>query len=173
MNPKTCAFTGHRPQNLPFGFNEEDKRCVWLKEILRSKITRLIVEERISHFISGMAIGIDMYAAEIVLSLKKDCPGITLEGVIPCTSQADKWPEQLQKRYADIFSKCDKTTYIQKNYTFNCMYKRNKYMVDQADIILAVWDGSRGGTANTVKYALSQNKPVQIIHPQTLLVENL
>ena len=32
---KTCAFTGHRPQSLPFGFDESDKRCVRLKEILK------------------------------------------------------------------------------------------------------------------------------------------
>lgn len=28
---RTCAFTGHRPQNLPFRFNESDKRCIALK----------------------------------------------------------------------------------------------------------------------------------------------
>lgn len=39
---KTCAFTGHRPQNLPFGFNEEDERCIDLKKTLREQIINLI-----------------------------------------------------------------------------------------------------------------------------------
>ena len=67
---KTCAFTGHRPQNLPFGFNEEDERCIDLKKTLREQIINLIENEGVTHFISGMAIGVDMYAAEIVLGLK-------------------------------------------------------------------------------------------------------
>ena len=47
---KTCAFTGHRPQNLPFGFNEEDERCVNLKKNLREQIINLIENEGVTHF---------------------------------------------------------------------------------------------------------------------------
>ena len=104
---KTCAFTGHRPQNLPFGFNEEDERCIDLKKTLREQIINLIENEGVTHFISGMAIGVDMYAAEIVLGLKASYPGITLESAIPCESQAAKWSEALRDRYFDIASKCD------------------------------------------------------------------
>ena len=105
---KTCAFTGHRPQNLPFGFNEEDERCIDLKKALREQIINLIENEGVTHFISGMAIGVDMYAAEIVLGLKASYLGITLESAIPCESQAAKWSEALRDRYFDIASKCDK-----------------------------------------------------------------
>ena len=71
MKKKTCCFTGHRPQSLPFGFNENNARCAALKKALREQIIYLIEKENVTHFISGMAIGIDMYAAEIVLDLKK------------------------------------------------------------------------------------------------------
>ena len=79
---KSCAFTGHRPQNLPFGFREDDERCIALKETLKKQITSLITDENVTHFISGMALGVDMYAAEIVLELKKTYPDITLESAI-------------------------------------------------------------------------------------------
>ena len=69
---RTCAFTGHRPQNLPFRFNENDDRCIALKQKLRDCIVQLIEQEGVRHFISGMAIGVDMYAAEIVLELKAE-----------------------------------------------------------------------------------------------------
>ena len=62
---KTCAFTGHRPKGL--GYPELDERCAALKEKLRALIIRMIEEEGVTHFISGMAQGVDMYAAEIVL----------------------------------------------------------------------------------------------------------
>lgn len=168
---KTCAFTGHRPQNLPFGFNEEDERCIDLKKTLREQIINLIENEGVTHFISGMAIGVDMYAAEIVLGLKASYPGITLESAIPCESQAAKWSEALRDRYFDIASKCDKETLIQTHYSPDCMDKRNRYMVDHADVLIAVWDGSPSGTGKTVNYALRQGKPVVVINPRSLSIE--
>ena len=80
---KTCAFTGHRPQNLPFGFNEEDERCIDLKKALREQIINLIEKKGVTHFISGMAIGVDMYAAEIVLGLKASYVYRSLPAVPP------------------------------------------------------------------------------------------
>ena len=63
---KTCAFTGHRPKGL--GYSESDERCIHLL------IVRMIEEEGVTHFISGMAQGVDLYAAEIVLELKEQYP---------------------------------------------------------------------------------------------------
>lgn len=171
MNTKKCAFTGHRPQSLPFGFNETDERCVALKQTLRTEIIKLIENEGVTHFITGMAIGVDMYAAEIVLGLKASYPGITLESAIPCESQAAKWTEEQRNRYFEIAEKCDKETLIQQHYTADCMHKRNRYMVDQADVIIAVWDGRPSGTGKTVQYAQRQGKPVVVINPKTLAVE--
>ena len=97
---KTCAFTGHRPKGL--GYPESDRRCAALKEKLRSLIIRMMEEEGVTHFISGMAQGVDMYAAEIVLELKKQYPQITLECAIPYERQAVRWPEALRNRYFSI-----------------------------------------------------------------------
>ena len=168
MKEKTCAFTGHRPQKLPFGFNEADERCTALKKLLRTKIIEYIETEHVTHFISGMALGTDMYAAEIVLGLKASYPGITLESAIPCESQAAKWSEALRDRYFDIASKCDKETLIQTHYSPDCMDKRNRYMVDHADVLIAVWDGSPSGTGKTVRYAHQQGKSVTVIDPVSL-----
>ena len=170
MKTKTCCFTGHRPQSLQFGFNENDSRCAALKQTLREQIIRLIEEENVTHFISGMAIGIDMYAAEIVLNLKKSYPGITLESAIPCETQAVKWSVALRERYYDIAAKCDKETMLQTHYTPDCMDKRNRYMVDHSDVVIAVWSGRPSGTGKTVTYALAKGKPVVVIDPVSLAV---
>ena len=97
---KTCAFTGHRPKGL--GYPESDGRCTALKEKLRSLIIRMMEEEGVTHFISGMAQGVDMYVAEIVLELKEKHPQITLECAIPYERQAVRWPEALRNRYFSI-----------------------------------------------------------------------
>lgn len=158
QNKRTCAFTGHRPQNLPFRFNESDERCAALKSKLRECIVKMIEEENVWHFITGMAIGVDMYAAEIVLQLKAIYPHITLEAAIPCETQASKWSEPLRDRYFRIAEMCDKETMLQTHYTSDCMMKRNRYMVERADLILAVWDGSPSGTGMTVSQESNEDR---------------
>ena len=66
---KTCAFTGHRPQSLPFGFDESDKRCTSLKSVMRDQIVALIENEGDTHSITGRALGVHIYAAETGLQL--------------------------------------------------------------------------------------------------------
>ena len=160
---KTCAFTGHRPQSLPFGFDESDKRCTSLKSVMRDQIVALIENEGVTHFITGMALGVDMYAAEIVLDLKSKYPHITLESAIPCETQAIKWSVASRERYYNIAAKCDKETMLQREYTPDCMDKRNRHMVDHADYILAVWNGCPSGTGNTVRYAHKKGKSIIVI----------
>lgn len=98
------------PAHLPFGMNEDDARCADLKETLKEQIINLIEAENVTHFITGMALGIDLYAAEIVLDLKARYPSITLESAIPCETQAVKWSAAQRERYYDIAAQCDKKT---------------------------------------------------------------
>lgn len=128
-------------------------------------------EKEVTHFITGMALGIDVYAAEIVLDLKTKYPYITLESAIPCETQAVKWSVAARERYYNIAAKCDKETMLQREYTPGCMEKRNQYMVDHADYILAVWNGRPSGTGNTVRYAQKKGKFVIVIDPVSLDVK--
>ena len=167
MSKKACAFTGHRPEKLPFGENEQDKRCIDLKATLRAEIEKLI-EEGVTHFLCGMARGVDTFAAETVLSLKEQYPEITLECAIPCETQAEKWNEQQRDRYFGIVEKCDKETMLQNRYTPDCMFKRNRYMVYNCDVLIAVWDGRPSGTSKTVEYAKELGKEIIVINPKSL-----
>ena len=159
-NRLSCCFTGHRPNSLPFGYNETDRRCVKLRKLLKKQIEYLIKECRVEHFITGMALGVDLICAEIVIELKKKYPHITLESAIPCETQAVKWSESQRDRYFHIAEHCDKETLLQHHYNKYCMMKRNKYMVDSSEYVIAVWNGSQSGTGNTVKYAQAQHKAV-------------
>lgn len=165
---KICCFTGHRPQNLPFRFHEADERCKKLKEALKTEIIRMITENSVTDFISGMAVGVDVYAAEIVLELKNQYPQVWLECAIPCEEQAIKWKEADRERYYHIIEQSDKETLLQKRYTSDCMQKRNEYMVDKSDYVIAVWDGKPSGTGNTVRYAKSKGKEVIVLDPNKI-----
>lgn len=47
--------------------------------------------------------------------------------------------------------------------------KRNEQMVDMADAVLIVWDGSSNGTKHTLQYAKETTKPVTVVQIQLLL----
>lgn len=166
----TCCFTGHRTKGLPFGYNEDDEMCVRLKNILKKEIETLIVRHNVNHFITGMALGTDLICAEIIIRLRNKYPDITLESAVPCITQTAKWSKAQIKRYFRIAEKCDKKTIIQYDYDNYCMLKRNKYMVDSSQIVLAVFNGSPSGTANTIHYAKQTGKRVIIVNPETLSI---
>ena len=87
---KSCCFTGHRPQKLPWGYNELDPRCIAFKAKLAAVI-KAVYESGIKHFICGMALGCDMYCAEAVIELRKSFYDITLEAAVPYDGQEAKW----------------------------------------------------------------------------------
>lgn len=124
----------------------------------------------VTHFISSADLGVGQYAAEIVLDLKKEYPGITLECVISCEKQAEYWSVAQRERYFTIMEQCDAETLLQYHYTKDCRKKRIEYMVNQSDYILAVWNGRQGGTCNIVSIARTMGKPMIIIDPNTLEV---
>lgn len=99
---KRCAFTGYRPQKMVFGFNESDPRCIEFKARLHATIEDLI-GKGYAHFISGGAMGMDMFAAEAVLELREEYPWIMLEMVSPFDGQADRWEPEYQARHARLF----------------------------------------------------------------------
>ena len=156
----TCCFTGHRPSKLPWRLNEQDPRCIELKTKLYDIVESLYVSG-IRHFICGMAQGCDMYFAEQVLALRDRFPEVSLEAAIPCETQADSWSEAERNRYFSLIEKCDLETMLQREYTKDCMLRRNKYMVDHSSVLVAVFNGTLGGTMHTVNYA--KKKELEVI----------
>lgn len=162
-----CCFAGPRPQSLPFGLDENNASCLRLKQVLKEQTVYLIEILGATHFISGVDLGIGQYAAEIVLGLKKDYPGITLECAIPCEKQAENWTVAQRERYFSIVEHCDKETLLQRYYTSDCRKKRKEYMVNQSNYVLAVWNGRAGDTRNIISLARSMEKTIIVINPDT------
>lgn len=166
----TCAFTGHRPSSFHFGYDEEHLDCRKLKLTMLSQISALI-NNGVTTFLTGMALGVDMWGAEIVLALKEQHTGLRLIAALPCETQANKWSVEQRERYFNILARCDETVYVSRHYTRDCMFKRNRWLIDHASFVLAVYNGaSKGGTAYTVRYAYTQNRAVIVIDPQTATV---
>lgn len=112
-----------------------------------------------THCISGVARGFDTWVAEEVLDLRRK-KKITLECTIPFPGQADSWEKADQKRRYNILTAADKAVITSEQYNRGCFFTRNRYMVDNADVVVCAFNGKSGGTAYTVDYALKQNKIV-------------
>ena len=165
----TCCFTGHRPQKLPWGYDEEWEDCVKLKLKLACEIEAMR-KKGVTTFITGKAIGVDMWAAEIVLDLKSAYPQDTIKliAAIPYEGQANKWSVEYRERYFDILAQADQEVIFQEHYTKSCMHERNRFMVDNSAYMIAVFNGDKGGTANTLHYAESKGLNIVIINPNDL-----
>lgn len=159
---KVC-FTGHRPNKLSWKYNEELDSCKKFKFDIENMLIKAI-KNNYCYFISGMALGIDIICAEIVLKLKNIYKNVKLECAIPCFNQTKFWNEKDKIRYENIIKKCDKITYVSScNYYIGCNQKRNVYMVDNSNAVIAVWNGYSSGTKNTIDYAKQKNLKIKII----------
>ena len=164
MNYQTCCCTGHRTKGFPFRYGVDKQRHDFYLSMLEEKIKFAIAEYGITNFISGMAIGVDLDFAEIVLKLRNEYP-ITLECAIPCPNQTLKWSNADKLRYESILKRADKINLISKQYTTECMLKRNRYMVDKSELVIAVFNGvERGGTWYTINYAKNNNKVIEFVY---------
>lgn len=166
MGDRTCAFTGHRPRKFPWKYDETDPGCVALKKALSTQINRL-AEDGYTSFLSGMAEGTDTWAALSVLALREKAPEVKLHCILPCEGQADYWTDFARKQYQAILEQADSVTYVSRQYHRNCMLERNRYLVDHASCLLAVYNGERrGGTAATVRYAQKLEREIVLIGPE-------
>lgn len=155
------AITGHRPNKLG---NDYNLTSPLLKKI-ESKLQSIIDDKKPTLLITGMALGIDTLWAK--LAIKNNIPFIA---AIPCEGHESRWPDSSKKIYYEILTNplCTIHYVSEEAYTNCCMQKRNEYMVDECDLLIAVWDGTAGGTYNCVKYAKEQKREIIRIKPNEI-----
>jgi len=168
MRIKSCCFTGHRPELLPWENDEGDLRCAALKSKVRCAVEGLIVERGCTKFITGMARGADMICAEVVLALQMIYPQIRLECAVPSRAFTARWSDGDARKYSSILTRADSTHFISdaQFYSKRLLMLRNIYMVDNSEVVIAVYkSGETGGTKNTISYAESKGREIIIIPP--------
>lgn len=148
--PMKCAFTGHREMDKNFD-----------GELFERALEGLI-SRGCNVFYDGMARGFDLYAAKKIIDLKK-IYDIKLVACIPYGGQIDSMREDDRRAYESVLKDCDDIKVLSANYYPGCMYARNRYMVDNADIVFAHFKGGKGGTYYTVSYAKKSGRQLVII----------
>ena len=162
----TCAITGHRPEKL--GFASTDTSCaeyVRFRGELTSAICALAADG-VDTFIVGGARGVDTWAMEAVSMLKYHDPSVRMIAALPYPGHNPFREEAERQHYQVLLARCDKIVYVSGNYHAKCFLARNRWMVDHAERVLAVWNGSvHSGTAQTVRYAQKLERRVTRLTP--------
>ncbi len=148
------AATGHRPDKLG-GY---DPKIADQLMVLAAVTLRKLQSTEV---ISGMALGWDQAVAKAAVSCK-----IPFIAAVPFAGQELKWPQESQTTYRYLMQCAARVEIVcEGGYAPWKMQVRNQWMVDNADKMLALWDGSSGGTANCLKYAEKKQKPIENVWP--------
>ncbi len=148
------SFTGHR--------NIED-------EGLTAELDRTILEyvqgDDVT-FLSGMAQGFDLLAAERVLAARQLHDDVRLCCVVPYSAQARSFSESDRRRYALVLEQADEVIELESHYSHGVYYRRNKYLIEHSEIVIAYYDGlGKGGTAYTIRCAKQKRREIRNLYP--------
>jgi uncharacterized phage-like protein YoqJ len=143
------AVTGHRPSKLGgYGESAYTKLVLFARKVL-DQLEPIRV-------ITGMALGWDQAIAQACVDLK-----IPFSAAVPFNGQELTWPRAAQDRYHRLLGQAQEVVIVSDgDYAPEKMQVRNQWMVDNCDVLLALYDGSSGGTANCVRYAEGKSVPV-------------
>lgn len=146
------AFTGHRPDKL----GSWDPLHPVVTQVRRALRDALAANWPL-YAISGMALGVDTWAAETCLEL-----GIPFVAALPCDSWGEQWPIFARARQEKLLAKAKEIHIISPGpYKPWKMQRRNEWMVDHCNLLLSVWDGGSGGTKNCLMYAAEVGRDVK------------
>lgn len=151
INPnKTASFSGHRILGQDFDL-----------ERVKSSILRLI-KDGYDTFLVGMAIGFDTACFKVLLDLKKEFP-IKIIACIPCLNQSERFNYKQKEEYEYLLNLADDKIVISKEYTNDCMKRRNKFLVEYSTVLICYLRRDKTGTSSTVNYALKRGVKVILI----------
>ena len=148
---KNCAFTGHRELDESFSIEK-------LKKVVED-----LIKKGVKNFYCGMAKGFDLFVAEEIIRQKEKNTQIKLIACVPFYGQEKSYKEEDKKRYVQALKHCDLKMTFCEHYFRGCELVRDRYMAEQADVLVAYLKKKTGGTAYTTKYFQQKNPYKEII----------
>lgn len=167
---KSCAVTGHRPGKLHLG-SENSSAAVRLKQAIHAQLL-LLYHQGIRCFYLGGALGVDLWAGEILLYMKEqeDCQDLEIVLAIPFQGYNLRWKQKDLERLARLREASSQTVIVCEDGSspVRCYRTRNQYLVDHADCLLAVYDPAlwKSGTGMTVRYGEKKGISILYLHPK-------
>ena len=159
-NIHAVAFTGHRKERI---LQENSNNPCILGQV------QLAVIEQVEHlysqgyrtFYNGMSEGFDLLAASAVIACRWKYKDIRLVAVVPFRNQSARYEPLDKIQYNTLLEEADEVVILSESYYRGCFHRRNDYLIEYANIVIAYWDGIfKGGTFYTIKKAQRDNKQI-------------
>lgn len=164
------SFTGHRPDKIVGFEGSRGEVEVAIRKRVAEEIVR-VVNEGADTFLSGMAPGFDLWAADEVLRLRGEGrigADVRLILAIPYPGFERSFGGEYRPLYQSILESADEVVYTSCGYHHGCYARRNDFLADNADVVLAYYEGTEGGTRYTIRKAEKGGKRVINIHQPRL-----
>lgn len=172
---KVVSVTGLRRQKLywkssDYSLNEKKLMDIFMEILIP------LIEQGYNVFLSGMATGSDLIFAKTILELKKQYDHLILEAIIPFKSQESSYNISDKNDYSYILSSCNIVRVLQNNYSKDCFFKRNKYLINSSNILISVTNDTKlfkSGTTQTIGLAKKKDILVINIDPYNFTYKNV
>lgn len=167
------AVSGHRPPGIG-GYETPNPTEQWVRATINKTLASLVERQGAITGITGMALGVDLIYAEECHRL-----GIPFIAALPFKGQENRWPDRSQILYRTMLKAAAEVVIVDELPEYHSdqfakkMILRNVWMVDQAEMVIAVWNGTGGGTAHAVETARRKHRKTILLDPRTQQVSIL
>lgn len=142
-----CCFSGYRPEKMDWGRWQDAQAEGALERAVRRAASAGCVV-----FLTGMSRGFDLWGAQTVLALREEL-GLKLWCAVPFAAQDERWEDGWREIYREVLSGAERTFCLSDEYTPDCFYDRNRFLVEGSGRMICWYDGQSGGTSHTVRLA--------------------
>lgn len=140
-----CCFAGHRPEKL-----KSDALAVrgWMNDQIYDALAA-----GYRTFITGMAMGVDLWAADQILTKRKLYENVHLIAVAPWPGFSARWSDEWKALYNKVWEQADHRVMLSDHYYAEVFRDRNQWMINHSNMMIVWHNGMTGGTADMITYA--------------------
>ena len=175
---ESCAVAGPKPTRFKFGYKEDNSLCRNIKKAMLRQFRRLYRKRGVRRFYIGGAIGVNLWAGELLLKLKEE-PGyedLELVVVLPFPGHDAKWDVRSRKRLEYLVRHSVEHLTTGTEDCRESYISQNRYLVDHAQYLVAVSEEHRAqetGSFQVTAYAREKGLEIIYINPDTVEVTDV
>ena len=175
---ESCAVAGPKPTRFKFGYKEDNSLCRKIKKAMLRQFRRLYRKRGVRRFYIGGAIGVNLWAGELLLKLKEE-PGyedLELVVVLPFPGHDAKWDVRSRKRLEYLVRHSVEHLTTGTEDCRESYISQNRYLVDHAQCLVAVGEEHREqetGSFQVTAYAREKGLEIIYINPDTVEVTDV
>ncbi len=160
------CFSGHRPEKLPTGTPLRMLQSLLFHEI------EAAIKDGATTFYTGMARGVDLWAADMVLYFRQQYPSVKLICVLPFSDRIHSVRGAERFHVNSILESADRVVSLREHYCRGCYQERNAYMVAHSRRIIALVADGRSGTGQTVQMAKRAGLELRVLSIEDAVSQN-